>query len=237
MTAVVLSFFAGTLSVLSPCVLPLLPIVIASALQHHRHGPLAVAGGLIVSSAATGLLFASLGFTVGLDRDVARAVAAALMGVAGLVLVVPRLQEGFARAAAPLAAGAGAVARRLPPGLGGQLALGLLLGAIWTPCTGPTLAAAVTLATRSESLAYAGTIMLVFSVGAVVPILLLAYGSRRAIAQRGARLATLVAIGKPLMGALLISVGVLALTGADKVIETWLVDQMPGWLLALTTRL
>ncbi|HEV8457956.1 MAG TPA: cytochrome c biogenesis protein CcdA, partial [Methylomirabilota bacterium] len=97
--------------------------------------------------------------------------------------------------------------------------------------------AAVTLATRSESLAYAGTIMLVFSVGAVVPILLLAYGSRRAIAQRGAGLATLAAIGKPLMGALLISVGVLALTGADKVIETWLVDHMPGWLLALTTRL
>ena len=237
MTAVVLSFFAGTLSVLSPCVLPLLPIVVASALQQHRHGPLAVAGGLIVSSAATGLLFASLGFTVGLDRDVGRAAAAALMTAAGLVLVVPRLQEGFARAAAPLAAGAEAVTRRLPAGLGGQLAFGLMLGAIWTPCTGPTLAAAVTLATRSESLAYAGTIMLVFSMGAVVPVLLLAYGSRRAIAQRGARLATLAAIGKPLMGALLISVGVLALTGADKVIETWLVDQMPRWLLTLTTRL
>ncbi len=52
MGAVVLSFAAGALSVLSPCVLPLLPIVVASALQHHRHGPLALAAGLVLTSAA-----------------------------------------------------------------------------------------------------------------------------------------------------------------------------------------
>lgn len=166
MGTVVISFAAGTLSVLSPCVLPLLPIMIASALQGHRHGPLALAAGLVLSSAATGLGFASLGFTLGIDRETARAVAAGSMAVAGLVLLLPRLHAAVAAPLAPLARGADSLARRLPSGLGGQWLLGILLGTVWTPCTGPTLAAAISLAARSESLARAGVVMLVFGLGA-----------------------------------------------------------------------
>lgn len=237
MGAVLLSFVAGTLSVLSPCVLPLLPIVVASALQQHRHGPVALAVGFALSSAATGLFFASLGFAAGVDRDVTRAVAAALMAIAGVVLLVPRLQEVFARAATPLASGAGALTARLPAGLTGQLVLGALLGAVWTPCTGPTLGAAITLASRSESLARAGAVMLVFGIGAVVPVLLIAYGSRRALAGGGESLARLAAIGKPVMGVFLLLVGVLAVSGADKIVEAWMIDHMPAWLIDLTTSL
>jgi cytochrome c biogenesis protein CcdA len=237
MAAVALAFVAGTLSVLSPCVLPLLPITVAAALQQHRHGPIALAAGLVVTSTATGLFFASLGFATGLDRDVARAGAAALMAVAGVVLLVPRLQAGFARVATPLASAAGAVTTRLPAGLGGQVLLGALLGFVWTPCTGPTLAAAITLATRSESLAHAGVVMLVFSVGAVVPVLLIAYGSRRMALGPRPAMARVAAVGKPLMGALLLMVGALTFTGRDKAIETWMVDHMPAWLLELTTKL
>lgn len=237
MGAVVLSFAAGALSVLSPCVLPLLPIVVASALQHHRHGPLALAAGLVLTAAATGLFFASLGFTLGVDRAVARAGAAMLMLVAGVVLLVPRLHSAFSGLAAPLATGADRLAGRLPAGLGGQFALGALLGVVWTPCTGPTLAAAVTLAAQSESLLRAATVMLVFGVGTVVPVLAVAYGSRHAILGHRARLATLAAVGRPLIAAVLLFVGALALTGGDKVIEAWMVEHMPQWLLDLTTRI
>ncbi len=237
MAAVVVSFFAGTLSVLSPCVLPLLPVVVASALQRHRHGPLALAAGLVLASAATGLFFASLGFAVDVDRDVARALAAGAMAAAGVMLVVPRLQDLFGRLATPLASAAGALTTRLPAGLGGQFLLGVLLGAVWTPCTGPTLAAAITLAARSESLAHAGSVMLMFSIGAVVPVLVLAYGSRRALTWHPVSLATVAAVGKPVMGGLLVLVGVLAFTGTDKTIEAWMVARMPDWLVDLTTRL
>jgi cytochrome c biogenesis protein CcdA len=235
--AIVLSFGAGALSVLSPCVLPLLPVVIASALRQHRHGPIALGAGLVLSSAATGLAVASLGFTLGIDRDVVRAIAAALMALTGAVLIAPPLQAAFAALASPVAARAGALAGRLPPGLGGQFLLGALLGAIWTPCTGPTLAAAVTLAAGSEDLARAAAIMLVFGIGAAIPVLALAYGSRRLLASRTDRLAALTAVGKPIAGVLLLLVGALALTGADKIIETWMVDRMPGWLVDLTTAL
>jgi cytochrome c biogenesis protein CcdA len=123
----------------------------------------------------------------------------------------------------------------LPAGLGGQVLLGALLGFVWTPCTGPTLAAAITLATRSENIAGAGLVMLTFSVGAAVPLLAVAYGSRHAVLARGAALARVATIGKPVMGTMLLLVGALALTGADKTIEAWMVDHMPPWLLELTT--
>jgi cytochrome c biogenesis protein CcdA len=236
MGAFVLSFGAGGLSVLAPCVLPLLPIVVASARQAHAYGPLALAAGHAISSAATGVFFAAFALSTGLDRDVTRLVAAALMAVGGVILIVPRLQEGFARVSAPLSTGARSLTGRLPAGLGGQFLLGILLGAVWTPCTGPTLAAAIGLATRSESLLYAGAVMLVFGVGAVVPVLVVAYGSRRVLGG-GPALTRVVAVAKPAMGVVLLLVGVLALTGVDKVAETWLVDHMPPWLLALTTAL
>ena len=232
-----LSFAAGGLSVLSPCVLPLLPIVVASALQAHRGGPLALAAGLVASSTLTGLFFASLGFTLGVERDTARGLAAGLMAATGVVLLVPRLQELAGRVATPLATGAAALVPGRPSGLGGQVVLGALLGAVWTPCTGPTLAAAIILAIQRESLAGAGLVMLVFSLGAVAPVLLLAYGSRRAALRRGVTLAGLAALGKPTLGALLLLVGGLTLTGVDKTIEAWMVDHMPGWLLDLTTAL
>jgi len=237
MGAVVLSFAAGALSVLSPCVLPLLPIVVASALQHHRHGPLALAAGLVLTSAATGLVFASLGFTLGVDRATARTAAAILMLTAGVVLLVPRLAAAFSALAMPLATRADRLAARLPAGLGGQFAPGALLGVVWPPCTGPTLAAAVTLAAHSENLVRAATVMLGFEVGAVVPVLALAYGSRRAVLGHRARLATLAAVGRPLIAVVLLSVGALALTGGDQVVEAWKVERMPEWLLDLTTRI
>lgn len=239
MSSIVLAFFAGTLSVLSPCVLPVLPVVAASALHRHAHGPLALAAGLLTSSTALGLFFASFGFFV--DRDIARLGAGALMAAIGVGLFVPRLQERFQEIVfpmvAPLAERAAALTTRAPATLLGQFVLGMLLGAVWTPCTGPTLAAAVTLATQGEGVAQAGAVMFVFAVGAVVPVLILAYGSRHALVARSDALGAIAAVGKPLMGAALVVIGGLTLSRMDRTVEAWMVDHMPEWLLALTTRL
>ena len=237
MGAIAVSFVAGTLSVLSPCVLPLLPIVVASALQQHRQGPLALASGFVLASAAIGLFFASLGFSLGIDRDAARSAAAVMMAAAGLTLLLPPLQRAFTAAAGPLAGSASVFAARLPAGLGGQFVLGVLLGAVWTPCTGPTLAAAIAVAARSQSLSQAGAVMLVFGVGAVVPVLAVAYGSRQALQGRRLALARVVSAGKTILGTLLLLVSALAMSGVDKRIEAWMVEHMPEWLIDLTTTL
>jgi cytochrome c biogenesis protein CcdA len=232
-----LGYVAGALSTLSPCVLPLLPIVLIGSFEQHAWGPVALAAGLSVSFAAVGVFIASVGFTIGLDPAVLRLGVAALMIVVGVVLLVPAFQAGLAVIAAPMSSGGQALlARMRPSGIGGQALLGVVLGAVWSPCSGPTLGAAVGLAAQSETIGKAAAVMTVFGLGASTPILALAYGSRQMVAARRERLAQLSRIGKPLMGAVLVGVGGLVLTGLDKIIEAALTRAMPDWLVTVTTR-
>ena len=87
-----LAWLAGVLSTLSPCVLPLLPLVLGAAASQHRFGPLALAGGLAISFVVIGLFVATIGFGIGLDSDVFRNAAAVMMVLIGIVLVVPNFQ-------------------------------------------------------------------------------------------------------------------------------------------------
>jgi cytochrome c-type biogenesis protein len=232
-----LGFLAGSLSTLSPCVLPLLPVLLGGAVQQHRLAPLALAGGLALSFTTVGLFVATLGFAVDIDGGAIRAVAAGLMVAFGAVLASPRLQLLFAGLAGPLTGGAnGLLARISGDGLAGQFLLGMLLGAVWSPCAGPTLGAAIGLAAQSGTAGQAAAIMILFSLGATAPMLALAYGSRQALSRRRATLARLAELAKPVMGVVLLLVGLLILSGLDKVVETRLTDTMPSWLVNLTTR-
>lgn len=230
-------FFAGSLSTLSPCVLPLLPVLLGGALQQHRLAPVALAAGLAASFTAVGLFVATLGFAAGIDAGVIRLVAAVLMMGFGALMLSPRLYQGFVQRAGGLTGGAnGLLGRMSGEGLGGQFLLGGLLGAVWSPCAGPTLGAAVGLAAQSGSTLQAGAVMVMFSLGAIAPILALAYGSRGAMAGRRDRLARVARWAKPAMGSLLVVMGALILSGFDKMIEAGLIAAMPSWLVALTTR-
>ena len=232
-----LAVAAGVLSVLSPCVLPLLPIVLGTAQSEHRLGPAALAAGLAVSFTVIGLFVATIGFAIGLDTDVFRAISAMLLIAVGVVLLVPRLQEQFAVAAGPVGSW---VDDRFggftATSLWGQFGLGLLLGAVWAPCVGPTLGAASLLAAKGEDLGQVAITMLAFGVGAALPLMLLGFVSREAMMRWRGRLMEAGKGGKMLLGALLVAVGLLVATGADKRLETFLVDASPQWLTDLTTR-
>ena len=233
-----LSYAAGALSTLSPCVLPLLPIILFGALEQHAWGPLALAAGLSSSFAGIGIFVASLGFSIAIDPTALRLGVAALMVGIGIVLLVPAFQSRLALVAGPVATDSQALIDRIRPyGVGGQFMLGALLGAVWSPCTGPMLGAAVGLAAQSETMGKAAMIMATFSLGAVTPILVLAYGSRRAIFARRDVLSRAALIAKPLMGAALVGVGAFVLTGLDKIVEASLTRAMPDWLVTVTTRL
>src|SRR5690606_34148083 len=86
-----LAFLAGVLSILNPCTLPILPVVLGAAISEHRYGPLFLAAGLTLSFTAIGLFVATVGFAIGLDADVFRSVAAVLLVAVGVVLVLPAL--------------------------------------------------------------------------------------------------------------------------------------------------
>jgi cytochrome c biogenesis protein CcdA len=232
-----LALLAGILTALSPCVLPILPIVLGTASSEHRLGPVALAAGLAISFTAIGLFVATVGFAAGIDTGVFRMISALLLIGVGLVLLVPKLQEQFALAAAPVSNWAGGYSDNFTPtSVAGQFGLGLLLGAVWSPCVGPTLGAASVLAAKGEDLGQVALTMVAFGIGAALPLMLLGLVSREAMIRWRGRLMETGKTGKTLLGLLLVGIGLLVATNLDKRIETILVDASPAWLTELTTK-
>jgi cytochrome c biogenesis protein CcdA len=231
-----LSFIAGVLSTLSPCVLPLVPILMGSAAGTHRLGPFSLVGGLMLSFTLIGVGLGSLGGSIGLETDTLRIVGGVLLLLFGAVLVSTSLQDRFSAAVSRLGVGQGLLARFNLNGLHGQFLLGLLLGVVWSPCVGPTLGVAVTLASQGDALVQVTAVMLMFSLGAGLPLLALGMLSRQAMGKWRGRMMDAGQKAKKLFGVALLLIGVLVLTGADKGFEKWAVNAMPEWMVNLTTR-
>lgn len=232
-----LAFIAGTLSVLSPCVLPILPVVLGVAASNHKLGPAALAAGLTASFVAIGLFVATLGHSIGLDGDAFRYIAALLIVVVGVVLALPSLQARLAVASGPIANWTDQRFGSLHGGsLPTQFGTGVLLGAVWSPCVGPTLGAASVLAAQGRDLGQVAAIMFGFGVGAAAPLLAMGLISREAAIRWRNKLLKTGSTMKVALGMLFVATGALILLGLDKKVETILVQVSPEWLTALTTR-
>lgn len=231
------SFLAGVLSTLSPCVLPLIPVVLGAALSQHRYGPAALAAGLAISFTSIGLFIATIGFSIGLDGGVFRNAAALLMLVLGAVLIVPALQARVSLAAGPAG---NWVEQRFGGfssiGLWGQFGVGILLGAVWSPCVGPTLGAASVLAAQGHDLSQVAATMALFGIGAAIPLLTLGMLSRETLLVWRGRIVETGSGLKIALGVLLVLVAGTILSGFDKLLESALVGISPDWLTTLTTR-
>lgn len=232
------AFLAGILSVLSPCVLPLLPLVLGAAASEHRLGPVALAAGLALSFTVIGLFVATVGFTIGLDAGVFRIGAAIMLVGIGLVLMVPAAQTRLAVAAGPVSNWTESrFGGFSTSGLAGQFGVGLLLGAVWSPCVGPTLGAASLLASQGRDLGAVALTMGLFGLGAALPLLLLGTLSREVLVRWRERMMGLGKGLKAALGLILVATGLMIATGTDKLAETILVNASPAWLTTLTTRL
>ncbi|MGY3438760.1 MULTISPECIES: cytochrome c biogenesis CcdA family protein [unclassified Marinovum] len=224
------AYGAGILTLINPCVLPVLPIVLASALQSGRAGPLWLAGGMSLSFVSLGVLVTAFGHLIGLRPDDIAQGGAVLMILFGVVLLVPRLSLGFSTATAGFAARADGTLEGVDRTTArGQFTGGLLLGAVWSPCVGPTLGGAIALASQGENLAKATAIMAFFAAGISTLIALLAY-----VAQNTSVLRKLAHVSRPVLGVVFILVGATLLFRLHYIIEAWLLDLMPAWLIDFT---
>jgi len=233
-----LGFVAGMATLLSPCVLPILPILIASALSRHRWGAAALALGLSLSFALTGTFLATLGASIGLDAGTLRIAAAVLMVVFGLVMVLPPLQRAFARLTAHVG-NKSQQALGSVRGEGGfsQFLIGLLLGLVWSPCVGPTLGAATTLAAQGTHLPQIALLMLLFGLGAGLPLLALSTVSGAAMTRVRGSLMSVGGVAKSVLGLCFVVIGVLVISGLDRRFEALVLAISPDWLTRLTTSL
>jgi cytochrome c biogenesis protein CcdA len=226
-----LALVAGVLSILSPCILPLAPLVLGAAVSEHRYGPAALAAGLALSFTSIGMFVATVGHAVGLEGEAFRDVAAVLLVAAGAALVMPAWQAQIALAAGPIGNWS---TRKFgdghAPGLRGQFGVGVLLGAVWSPCVGPTLGAASVLAAQGQDLVHVALTMFAFGIGSAMPLLLLGMLSRASLMRWRGRMLSFGRGGKAALGAVLAVSGLLILFGFDRALEAQLVRILPPFM-------
>jgi len=234
----IFAYFAGLLTLINPCVLPVLPIVLASALNASRMGPVALAAGMSVSFVTFGVLVTAFGAAIGLTQDVLAQMGAVLMMVFGTILLVPAFSRQFEMATAGVAGSADAQINTVNvSGMRGQFIGGLLLGAAWSPCIGPTLGGAIALAPQGQHLGSVPLIVVFFALGVSTIILALGLGAREAIRTRATALRGLAERSKPILGVTFLAVGMMLYFNFHHVIEGWAVENMPPWLLDLSVSL
>ncbi|WP_342585415.1 cytochrome c biogenesis CcdA family protein [Ruegeria sp. ANG-S4] len=234
----VFAYLAGLLTLINPCVLPVLPIVLVGALNANKAGPIALAAGMSISFVVFGVFVTAFGASIGLTHDLLAQIGAVLMIVFGLILLVPVFSRRFEMATAGFAAGADAHFNDLEVGtLRGQFLGGLLLGTVWSPCIGPTLGGAIAIASQGEDLGYVTLIMCAFALGVSTLIIGLGLGARDAIQKRAQALRGLAMRSKPIIGATFFVVGAMLLFQVHHTIEGWLLEIMPVWLQDLSVSL
>jgi len=228
----IFAYGAGLLTLINPCVLPILPIVLASSIQASRHGPLAVAAGMSLSFVILGMLVTVAGRSLGITPETVSDAGAVLMVIFGFVLLIPQFSARFATATAGVAARADAGIDTVGDnGLTGQFLGGMLLGAVWSPCIGPTLGGAIGLASQGDSLTLALAIMVFFALGVSTIIIALGYGARSVIMRRQRVMRHIAEKSRPILGGVFIVVGVGILLRFHHLIEAWAVQNLPAWLI------
>jgi len=178
-----IALLAGTLTIASPCVLPLLPIMLgASVEQSGRLRPLCIVAGFVLAFAGLGIALSLLSNSADLAHETVRTVSVVLLALFGLSRIWPRPYDWLvARMGGPLQR----VATLGGDGAGnaGGFMLGVSLGAVWTPCAGPVLASILVLAARAQDLGQSSLLLSAYAVGAGVPMLAIAYGGKFATAR------------------------------------------------------
>lgn len=184
MLLLLFALLAGVATVLSPCILPVLPAILSASASGGRRRPLGVILGLIISFVFFTLALTTLVQSFGLSANVLRYIAILVIGFFGVVLLIPFLSEKFAMLTDSLAnfgTQIQARSRTERSGFVGGLIIGAALGLVWTPCAGPILAAITTLVATQQINLEVVLLTVAYSLGAALPLLIIAYGGQRAL--------------------------------------------------------
>lgn len=224
-----LAIAAGMATILSPCILPVLPIVLATSAGRGRIEPLLVIAGFTLTFAAGGILIGALAASSGELQGGIRIGSILVLLLAGLACLWPGPFDWLVlkfrqwRSAHP-----GQVSNRSPiGGKAGAALVGVSLGLAWTPCAGPVLASVLSLAATSQAPAKATALLGVYALGAGLPMLLVAYGGNWASSKIAffSRRANLI---RKLFGAIAIAVAALQLAQYDVLVSAWATQWLPS---------
>ena len=231
-----LALVAGLLTTLSPCVLPVLPFVTASSIAKNKFGPLVMACGLLITFVLVTLAVSRTGEVLGVAPSSIRRISGAFLAMGGVLFLSARLSEGLASSLSQITGKAATLSQRsFGTPLVTEFIAGILLGIVWTPCSGPSLGVALGLATQAEGVGPATLILSFFGVGAVLPLILFAYGARN-ILGRLRDYAGVIGGFKKIFGVLMVLFGLLILLDWDRNAERLLTSSLPDFWVEFITK-
>ena len=230
LTAIPLAMFAGVLSVLSPCVWPLIPVIMASATT--AVAPWFVAMGLATAFAVAGTFLSYLLLSLGLDPQAFRGLAAVMLIALGIILLHKPLGDWLTLKLSGLTGRINLSSGGSATSPLGYFVMGALLGLVWLPCVGPTLGTAIALASVGQDMLMAFMVMLAFGIGTALTLIIVALMSKQMLQKMRPGLMSGVESAKRLMGVVLLLLGVMVLTGADKYLETLALAIIPQWAIS-----
>ncbi|KAF5415449.1 MAG: Thiol:disulfide interchange protein DsbD [Candidatus Methanogaster sp.] len=217
--SIIAAFGAGVLSVLSPCVLPLLPAIMAYSSERGKLRPLAIVIGLCISFTAMGVIFSAFGSVVYAYRGYMEMIAEIMIIALGCVMLFDL----------PVFDRLSALAPQLAPqttqgeGLMGGLLLGLSLGIVWMPCLGPLIGSILVTVIPEGDVLYGGTVLFVYSLGLAIPMLGIAYATSTLTGHVRGLSRHSMAIRR-IAGAVLILVGLGMVLGVYNLFWGWVVN-------------
>jgi cytochrome c biogenesis protein CcdA/thiol-disulfide isomerase/thioredoxin len=233
---VTFAFMAGVVTVLSPCILPVLPVVLAGSVDGGKARPYGIIAGFISSFTLFTLTLGALTRALGIPPDALRLLAGIIILLFGVVMVVPFLKERFsawASSLGTLGSGMNRSSGNRSKGFRGGFALGTSLGLVWTPCVGPIMASVISLSISGQTDAGSVFITLAYSAGTAVPLFLIMKGGRGLLNRFPALSGNSGRIQK-IFGSLMILTSLALFTGADRNFQTWVLDVFPGYGAGLT---
>ncbi|MEX0681565.1 MAG: cytochrome c biogenesis protein CcdA [Balneolales bacterium] len=232
LASIPLAFLAGILGVMSPCVWPLVPVVMSSSATTGRSGPLFLALGLAAAFAVAGTFLTFLLLNAGLNPDAYRYFAAVLMILIALLLLIRQLGDPLTLQLSRFT-GRFHIANKAATTATGQFGVGALLGFVWLPCVGPTLGAAIALASMGQEMGMAFLIMFTFGLGTAAALLLAGYVFVGVFNRYRPGVMKSATRGKQILGAVLLLLGIMVFTGIDKILEAYALQMLPDWAITL----
>lgn len=227
-TSFLFALIAGLVTVTSPCVIPVLPIILGSALKKNRLYPVYMVLGLAFTFSLLGVVFGSLGSFVGIGKRTLETMAIILLGIMGLVIIIKPLSHFFTQWTGKLLAFGTPRSGQSESPLQAFL-VGGTLGVVWAPCAGPVLASILALAAASKSVTTSFLLLLTYAIGAGIPMLLIAYGGQRALSGRRFVQHYAEQI-KQVFGWILIVTAILLYFGIFKKFEAFLLPYLPSYV-------
>jgi cytochrome c-type biogenesis protein len=232
MLDLVLALLAGVVTIAAPCTLPMLPILLgASVGQTGKARPAFIALGFVTSFATVALLLNLITRIFDFDPNVLRTGATVLLLGFGLLMIWPAPFEWLSIRIGGFSGGGGNDRRTHPGNIGGFI-LGATLGLVWTPCAGPVLGSILTVVATSKNTAWASLLLVIYAIGAALPMLAIAYGGQ-AVTTRVRSLARITPRLQQGFGVIVVAVAIASYFQYDTLIVAWLTGFYPNGQIGL----